>query len=176
MENGGIVKKLIVLTLILLAVMTACTQIKNELNWNYSPSLNTTGNLSMRIINNTAKELAGALKIETTTYENTSQGNAQNSQLPAAPANLTINASKKYFFYTTGCGHCVNVLNYIYANNLSHRLIMTDVDPDSGKTRYRDFATYFNIPANQWGVPVLYANNTYILGDVPIIAYLNKTN
>ena len=152
METGGIVKKIIALALVLLSVMAACTQQEQ----------NTTQNLS-------ASQTQG-----TNTTMNATP--LQNTTTPSqTPANLTINASREYFFYTTSCGHCVNVLNYIYANNLSHKLVMTDVDPDSGKARYRDFATYFNIPANQWGVPVLYANNTYILGDIPIIAYLNKT-
>ncbi len=85
--------------------------------------------------------------------------------------------TKPIFFYGQGCPHCAKVESFLETNQLKDKVIWKEIyhHPQTAQ-EFNQLADKLNIPLNKRGVPFLYfpQTQTYLVGDKPIIDYLEK--
>ena len=85
--------------------------------------------------------------------------------------------SDGYLFYSRGCSHCEKVINYLQSENLFQRLNLDKKEIRFHRDNLQEFLKICqkkNIPEDRRGVPMLLYHGKCVIGDKPIIEFVNQ--
>lgn len=98
-----------------------------------------------------------------------------NASSQISPSPELTNKNKMILFYGNGCPHCAIVEDYLKKTDYKFNLEQKEVYyNEKNQKEIVAKAKICGIPENQIGVPFLWHNNQCILGDKPIIDFLEK--
>ncbi len=87
------------------------------------------------------------------------------------------NKSGMVLFYSTTCPHCKNVEKFINDNNIKEKIALEEREVGSSEDNsflMQKKAKECGIKENNLGVPFLWNGEMCIVGDIPIIDYLEQ--
>jgi len=82
-----------------------------------------------------------------------------------------------YYFYGTGCAHCIQVEPFIYEMEQKYSLKLHKFDVYTNMSSLSIFEEYceaFSLPLEQRGVPAIFVSETYLFGDTAILEDLEE--
>jgi cytochrome c biogenesis protein CcdA len=82
-----------------------------------------------------------------------------------------------YYFHGIGCSHCARADPFIEEIKLQEGVVVGDYEVYQNQSNARLLVEYFdafNIPINNRGVPIVFINGVYLIGDTSIIDNLNN--
>jgi cytochrome c biogenesis protein CcdA/glutaredoxin len=78
-------------------------------------------------------------------------------------------------FYGQGCPHCGKVLEYLQSSPLKDSVVLKEIYFDHANAElYNSTLDSLSIPLAERGVPILVSGELYLVGDQPIIDYLDS--
>ena len=91
----------------------------------------------------------------------------------------TIEDNSALIFYSTSCPHCEVVAEYLKTDGSALKINVKKLKVDDPKTDTANIEIALNKIKecnlkDDWGVPLMYHNGICIMGDQPIIDYLNQ--
>jgi len=91
----------------------------------------------------------------------------------------TIKDNSALIFYSTTCPHCEVVAEYLKTDGSALKINVKKLKVDDPKTDTANIEIALNKIKecnlkDDWGVPLMYHNGICIMGDQPIIDYLNQ--
>ncbi|MDG6901268.1 MAG: hypothetical protein JRM80_04840 [Nitrososphaerota archaeon] len=93
-------------------------------------------------------------------------------------ANTTDRLGKPVYIalaYSPGCPHCEALNNFILNLSATYDLRTTYINAVTNQTMLAEYLGYYNVPQTDWGaVPILFANDTFCVGDSTCISFLSS--